>query len=92
MDALNTSSSNEKFEADLIWDSAGKLTDDGYTVEIRLPLQSIRFSSGLNVKMGILFWRHISRTGVSSSWPDIARVTPRKSSFAPCGSTRRRPR
>src|ERR1043166_8566667 len=71
MDALNTSSSNEKFEADLIWDSAGKLTDDGYIVEIRLPLQSIRFSSGINVKMGILFWRHISRTGVSSSWPDI---------------------
>jgi Domain of unknown function (DUF5916)/Carbohydrate family 9 binding domain-like len=69
MDALNTSSSGEKWEADLIWDSAGKLTDDGYVVEIRLPVQSIRFSGGINVKMGILFWRHISRTGVSSSWP-----------------------
>src|ERR1051326_1818787 len=29
MDALNTSSSGEKWEADLIWDSAGKLTGDG---------------------------------------------------------------
>src|SRR5881296_254199 len=71
MDALNTPSSGEKFEADLIWDSAGKLTDDGYVVEIRLPLQSSRFAGGINVKMGILFWRHISRTGVSSSWLDI---------------------
>ncbi len=71
MDALNTPSSGERWEADLIWDSAGKLTDDGYVVEIRLPLQSIRFAGGINVKMGILFWRHISRTGVSSSWPDL---------------------
>jgi hypothetical protein len=71
MDAVNTSSSGERWEADFVWDSAGKLTGDGYVVEIRLPLQSIRFASGSNVKMGILFWRRISRTGVSSSWPDI---------------------
>src|SRR3989442_10576429 len=55
----------------MVWDSAGRLTDDGYVAEIRLPLQSIRFTGGINVKMGILFWRHISRTGVSSSWPDL---------------------
>jgi Domain of unknown function (DUF5916)/Carbohydrate family 9 binding domain-like len=71
MDALNTTSSGEHWEADFVWDSAGQLTDDGYIVEIRLPLQSIRFAGGSNVKMGILFWRRISRTGVSSSWPDI---------------------
>ena len=71
MDALNTPSSGERWEADLVWDSAGRLTDDGYIAEIRLPLQSIRFNGGTNVKMGILFWRRISRTGVSSSWPDI---------------------
>ena len=71
MDALNTSSSGERFEADLVWDSAGKVTDDGYVVEVRLPLQSIRFNSGKEVRMGILFWRRISRTGVSVAWPDI---------------------
>jgi uncharacterized protein DUF5916/cellulose/xylan binding protein with CBM9 domain len=71
MDALNTSSSGERFEADMVWDSAGKLTEDGYTVEIKLPLQSIRFQSGRDVKMGILFWRRISRSGMSSAWPDI---------------------
>jgi len=71
MDALNTSSSGERFEADLVWDSAGKRTDDGYTVEIKLPLQSIRFQSGHEVRMGILFWRRISRTGMSFAWPDL---------------------
>src|SRR5262245_34510173 len=65
MDAVNTSSSGERWEADLVWDSAGKITDDGYVVEIKLPLQSIRFQGGKLVKMGILFWRRISRTGVS---------------------------
>ena len=71
MDALNTSSSGERFEADLIWESAGKITDAGYDIEIRLPLQSIRFHSGKDVHMGILFWRRISRAGMSFAWPDL---------------------
>jgi hypothetical protein len=71
MDALNTSASGERFEADFVWDSVGKRTDDGYNVEIRLPLQSIRFKGGENVSMGILFWRKVSRTGISAAWPDI---------------------
>ncbi len=71
MDALNTSSSGERWEADLVWDSGGRVTEDGYTVEIRVPLQSIRFKGGDNVRMGILFWRRISRLGVSAAWPDI---------------------
>ena len=71
MDALNTPSSGERFEADFVWDSAGKIVDDGYNVEIRIPLQMIRFKSGENVTMGILFWRRISRAGVSTAWPDL---------------------
>jgi hypothetical protein len=71
MDAINTSASGEQFEADLVWDSVGKVTNDGYIVEIRLPLQSIRFSGGDQVRMGILFFRKISRTGVSYSWPEM---------------------
>jgi hypothetical protein len=65
MDALNTTSSGEQFDADFVWDSAGKVTHDGYVVEIRLPLQTIRFNGGSDVRMGILFWRHVSRTGKS---------------------------
>lgn len=71
MDALNTSS-GERFEADVIWDSAGKVTDDGYIVEVKLPLQTVRFSGGDAVKMGLVFFRRISRTGISASWPEMA--------------------
>ena len=71
MDALNTSASGERWDADWVWDSAGRVTEDGYTTEIRVPLTSIRFQGGGEVRMGILFWRRISRLGVSAAWPDI---------------------
>lgn len=71
MDALNSSAYGEQWDVDWVWDSAGRLTSDGYIVEIRLPLQSIRFKSGSEVRMGILFWRRVSRTGISASWPDL---------------------
>ncbi len=53
------------------WDSAGRLTDTGYAVEIRLPLQSIRFKGGDEVRMGLLFWRRVSRSGMSVAWPPL---------------------
>ena len=37
----------------------------GYAVEMRVPLQTIRFQGGGDVRMGILFWRRVSRPGVS---------------------------
>ena len=30
-----------------IWDSAGKITDEGYVVEMKIPLTQLRFSEGL---------------------------------------------
>jgi hypothetical protein len=71
MDAVDTASSGERFETDLVWESAGRKTSDGYVVEIALPLQTIRFANGDNIRMGILFFRHVSRTGKSFSWPDM---------------------
>src|SRR4029453_8598274 len=35
------------------------------------PLQTIRFKGGSDVQMGILFWRRVSRIGVSVSWPAL---------------------
>jgi hypothetical protein len=71
MDMVNSVAAGEDQAPDWIWDSAGRPTETGYTVEIRLPLQSIRFTGGENVRMGILFWRHVSRIGVSVAWPPI---------------------
>jgi hypothetical protein len=71
MDMLNSIAGGEDTAPDWIWDSAGRVTASGYTVEIRLPLQSIRFKGGTDVHMGLLFWRRVSRTGISVAWPPL---------------------
>jgi Domain of unknown function (DUF5916) len=71
LDMLNSVSGDEDLAPDWIWDSAGRLNGRGYAVEIRLPLQSIRFKGGNDVRMGVLFWRRVSRIGVSVAWPAL---------------------
>lgn len=61
----------EDSSSDWVWYSAGKVVSDGYIVEIRQPLKSIRFASGKDVRMGVIFWRRISRLGMSGSWPQL---------------------
>lgn len=57
---------------DFIWESAGRLTDSGYVVEIRIPFKSMRYGSthewGLNVA------RLIQRTGYTDTWTDTRRA------------------
>ena len=69
MDALQTR--NEDTAVDWTWQSAGRVDSGGYTVEVRLPLQSIRFKGGDDVRMGALFFRKSSRHGLSWSWPGM---------------------
>ena len=71
MDAINTSASGEQFDADVVWYSVAKTTSDGYVVEIQVPLQTLRFKGGDTVRMGLVFFRKVSRTGVSYAWPEM---------------------
>jgi hypothetical protein len=61
----------EDSSTDWVWHSAGKIVSDGYVVEICQPLKNIRFASGKNIRMGVVFWRRISRLGLSGSWPEL---------------------
>jgi hypothetical protein len=70
-DILTTPSAGENSAPDWVWSSAGKRTPQGYEVEVRIPFTSIRFKSGPEVRMGVLFWRRVSRLGMSASWPPI---------------------
>jgi uncharacterized protein DUF5916/cellulose/xylan binding protein with CBM9 domain len=70
-DILTTTSAGENSAPDFVWESAGRRTDQGYEVEMRIPLTTIRFVSGPEVKMGIMFWRRVSRLGMSASWPEV---------------------
>jgi hypothetical protein len=71
LDMLNSIAGNEDESPDYVWDSAGRRNATGYAVELRIPLQTLRFSGGSDVRMGVLFWRRVSRTGVSVSWPAL---------------------
>ncbi|RPH98305.1 MAG: hypothetical protein EHM72_12920, partial [Calditrichaeota bacterium] len=69
-DILSTATS-EDTAPDWVWESAGKMDDRGYQVEVSIPLRSIRYAGGEESIMGILFWRKISRFGKSGSFPKI---------------------
>lgn len=56
---------------DFVWESAARIDESGYTAEIRIPLDSLRFKGGTEVAMGMMFFRHISRLGRMGSWPEI---------------------
>ena len=70
MDALQTASGEDP-APDWTWQSAGRVDEEGYVVEMRVPLQSIRFRSGDDVLMGVTFFRRNSRLGISWAWPEI---------------------
>lgn len=64
-------SNKEDFSIDLVWDSAGRIDAEGYTVEIRIPLKSIRYTSGDVVRMAVFFERTISRRLEHGSYPAL---------------------
>ncbi|MGD2088256.1 MAG: DUF5916 domain-containing protein [Candidatus Aminicenantes bacterium] len=68
-DAINSSVGGWDSTADFVWHSAGKLIPQGYQVEIRIPLESIRYKSGEEVKMGVIFMRNVPHLGSLGSWP-----------------------
>ena len=61
----------EDFSADVVWYSAGKMESDGYTIEMCIPLRSIRYSETNPVTMSVFFERYISRLSEHSSYPAL---------------------
>ena len=59
----------EDFSVDFVWYSGGRLTPDGYDVEIALPLKSIRYADTDTVIMTVFFERFISRRNEHGSYP-----------------------
>jgi hypothetical protein len=60
MDSRGTNTT-EDIGVDLVWYSAARIDDKGYTVEVSIPLKSIRYNSGDPTYMGMIFERQIGR-------------------------------
>jgi hypothetical protein len=54
------------------WDSAARVTGDGWMAEMRIPFSSLRFKAeNGRVEMGILCWRSISRKMETNTYPAL---------------------
>jgi len=55
------------FAPDFLFDSRGRLTGDGYEVELRIPLKSLKFPAGAEQRWGFNVIRAIPATAVGSA-------------------------
>lgn len=59
---------------DFVFDSSGRITDEGYVVEVRIPFKSLRFSAADEQRWGLNIERNVQRTGFKDTWPDVRRA------------------
>ena len=60
-DGIWTEGQGEDFSLDLVMESKGTLTEDGYTIEVAIPFKSLRYVAGKDKLWGLHFWRRTKR-------------------------------
>lgn len=60
---------SEDLAPDFVWHSAGRVSPDGYTVEFRIPLKSLRFPAVEAQRWRIDYIRNIERKNEKGLWP-----------------------
>jgi len=74
MDGIRTEGVNVDFSVDIVMQSKGTLTEDGYVVEVAIPFKSLRYEAGKGKLWGIQIFRIIQRfNGEQDSWMPISR-------------------
>ena len=61
----------EDFNVDTVWYSHGRIDENGYTIEMKIPFKSIRFSHKNPVEMGVIFERKIGRRSEAGTYPPL---------------------
>ncbi|HEY0017524.1 MAG TPA: DUF5916 domain-containing protein [Longimicrobium sp.] len=64
------------YSPDFVFDSRGRLTGEGYEVEIRIPLRSLKFPAGGAQTWGMNVIRVIPSAGAEESWAPRSRNQP----------------
>jgi hypothetical protein len=73
-DGIMTEGQGTDFSVDIVMESKGLVTDDGYTVEVAIPFKSLRYEAGKGKQWGIHVWRNIDRMNDElDSWMPMAR-------------------
>lgn len=73
-DSILTEGRGEDFSVDVVMESKGMLTPEGYTVEVAVPFKSLRYAAGPERAWGLHAIRVIKRfNGEQDSWMPISR-------------------
>jgi Domain of unknown function (DUF5916)/Carbohydrate family 9 binding domain-like len=73
-DGIRTEGAGVDFSVDILMESKGALTKDGYTVEVAVPFKSLRYEAGRGRLWGVQVFRIIQRLDAEQdSWMPISR-------------------
>ncbi|HEX8145657.1 MAG TPA: DUF5916 domain-containing protein [Pyrinomonadaceae bacterium] len=73
-DGIRTEGVGADFSVDIVMESKGTITSDGYVVEVAVPFKSLRYDAGKDKQWGVQVFRIIQRlNGEQSSWMPISR-------------------
>ena len=60
-DGIMTEGSGTDFSVDIVMESKGMITSDGWSVEVAIPFKSLRYEAGKDKLWGIHIWRNFFR-------------------------------
>jgi hypothetical protein len=73
-DGIHTEGAGVDFSVDVVMESKGGLTSDGYVVEVAIPFKSLRYEAGKGKHWGLHVWRNIDRNSDElDSWMPMPR-------------------
>jgi hypothetical protein len=73
-DGILTEGRGEDYSVDVLMESKGMISDEGYTVEVRVPFKSLRYVAGKDNVWGVHFFRTIKRfNNEYDSWMPLSR-------------------
>ena len=73
-DGVFTEGNGDNFSIDIVMESKGVVTDEGYTIEVAIPFKSLRYEAGKGKLWGVHFLRYIKRlNNEGDSWMPISR-------------------
>lgn len=71
--AIKRDGDNEDTNWNAVWESKTRVTDKGWTVEMRIPFSELRFSEKSGSTWGLNMFRNIRRYNSNNSWSFIDR-------------------
>ncbi|HKP86787.1 MAG TPA: DUF5916 domain-containing protein [Blastocatellia bacterium] len=60
-DGVMTEGGGSDFNVDVVMESKGVITEDGFTLEVAVPFKSLRYEAGKGKLWGLHVWRNIDR-------------------------------